>query len=438
MRVVVFGLGYVGSVTSACLAHLGHRVTGVDIDDVKVSAIRAGHAPVVEERLDEMIAAGVESGRLNATDRAVVVASDADVSIVCVGTPSGSHGSVDTSALRAVTHDIGTALAGRAAGHVVIFRSTMLPGTVEEQLVPILESTSGGRAGEDFHVAMCPEFLRESSGVADFFDPPFTAVGTEHDVAMEVATQLFDGVGGSPIRLSTKAAETLKYTCNAFHALKVSFANEVGRFCHEIGVDSREVMHTFCLDRQLNISPYYLRPGFSFGGSCLPKDVRALSQRARTLGIDLPVLSGILPSNEVHLRDAIDRVLASGPKRVALLGLTFKEGTDDLRESPFVELAETLLGKGVELRICDPDVDPSALRGANLSFVTDRLPHLAQLLVANPIEALNDADAVIVGTTNRHLQDALEWVDPTVPILDLTGRLDDRVESLDGFRGLSW
>ena len=328
--------------------------------------------------------------------------------------------------------------AGRPeSGHVVAIRSTVLPGTIDKIVVPALESASGRQAGRHFAVAACPEFLRESTSIEDFFDPPFTIIGAEHQMAAVQLRKLFGFVGDSVVEMDVRSAEALKYTCNAFHAAKVAFANEIGRFCHRNGADARVVMDAFCLDDRLNLGSYYLRPGFAFGGSCLPKDVRAIVHQSRHHDLDLPLLQSLLPSNNQHLEAAIDRILAMGVKRAALLGLSFKRGTDDLRESPAVELAEVLLGKGVSLQIFDPSVDPGALLGSNLSFVDEKLPHLGQLLRTDAEVAMEDAECAIVTSADCDVQQALISKRPP-RILDLTGQLWPEVEALPGFEGLAW
>lgn len=440
MRVAVFGLGYVGTVTAACLALHGHEVRGVDPERVKVDMISRGTSPVVEPEVDDLIAGAVRAGRLHATTEALEGVDGADISLVCVGTPSSRHGGTDLSILVRAVRQIGEALArapDRAPFHGVVVRSTVPPGTLEEVVVPTLEEALGEAAGPRFGVASCPEFLREGSGVTDFLSPPFTVVGIGDPRVAEELGRLLDFVD-APLRVvPARAAEALKYACNAFHAVKVSFANELTRALRPLGVDGRVVMELFCEDERLNISPRYLRPGFAFGGSCLPKDLRSLLYMGRMNCVDLPLLTGTVASNELTLRDVTGQVLSSGWRRIALMGLSFKAETDDLRESPNVELAETLLGKGLAIRIFDPVIQPSRLVGANLRYVEARLPHLRELLTDSPEDALRDADAAIVSSGAGAVIDALIAAPPPC-LLDLNGRLGERVEALPGYRGAGW
>jgi GDP-mannose 6-dehydrogenase len=431
MRVAVIGLGYVGTVTAACLASRGHDVWGVDVEAAKVDEIRAGRSPVAEPGLGTLIAETVTGGTLHATTSCAEALDEADVSLVCVGTPSAARGGTDLFYVRRAVDDLVAALrvvrppaSGR---HSVVIRSTVPPGTVDEVVIPALtegladtQVTAGA--------AMCPEFLREGSGVADFFAPPFVVVGTSDPHAAEAVTAMF-GFSGQPVRVvDVRTAEALKYACNAFHATKVSFTNEVSRLFRLLGVDAREV---------LNISPAYLRPGFAFGGSCLPKDLRSLLHLARINGADLPLLASTLATNELVISEAVDRVLACDTRTVALLGLSFKMNTDDLRESPKVELAERLVGKGFDVRIYDPVVHPARLVGSNRRYVESKLPHLERLLTYEPGEALLGAGAAIVSSSDQAVLEAL-LAAPPPHVIDLSGRLGSEVESLPGYEGLGW
>ncbi|HXY43280.1 MAG TPA: nucleotide sugar dehydrogenase [Acidimicrobiales bacterium] len=434
MKIAVFGLGYVGTVTAACLAARGHDVWGVDIDEHKVAMIAEGRTPVLEPGLGELVREGVARGSLHATRNTVDALDGAEISLVCVGTPSAASGGTDLSFVESATEDIAKVLAAsdRAALHAVVVRSTVPPGTVEGVVAPVLASI-GGRVG----TAMCPEFLREGSGVADFFDPPFTVVGTSDPDVAELLSSLF-GFLDQPVRVvPVRTAESVKYACNAFHATKVAFANEMGRVLRPLGIDSREVMALFCEDRRLNISPSYLRPGFAFGGPCLPKDLRSLLHLGRMNSVDLPLLAGTLSSNELVLADVVDRVTSEGGMRVALLGLSFKVSSDDLRESPSVRLAETLFGKGYSIRIHDPVVKPSQLIGTNRRYVESRLPHLQQLLADSASEALEGADTAIVSSSDEAVVSALLRARPQ-RIFDLSGRLGSAVEALPGYEGVGW
>ena len=441
MKVAVVGLGYVGTVTAACVASNGHDVWGVDVDAAKVDEIRAGRSPVAEPGLDALVAQAVAGGTLHATTSCLDALDGAEVSLVCVGTPSTARGGTDLSYVRRAVDDIVAALrvaAPPASGqHSVVIRSTVPPGTVEDVVAPAL---TGGLAGTGITIgaAMCPEFLREGSGIADFFASPFLVVGTCDPRVAEAVTSLF-GFLGQPVRVvDVRVAEALKYACNAFHATKVSFANEMSRLLRLLGVDSREVMSLFCEDQVLNISPAYLRPGFAFGGSCLPKDLRSLLHLARMNGADLPLLAGTLATNELVINEVVDRVVACDARTVALLGLSFKMNTDDLRESPNVELAERLIGKGFDVRIYDPVVNPARLIGANRRQVESKLPHLraaahppAQRGAARSrrrdrlLDRPRGPGRAAHAARRRHL-------------IDLSGRLGSEVESLPGYEGLGW
>lgn len=438
MKVAVFGLGYVGTVTAACLAANGHEVCGVDLDPDKVALVSSGRSPVVEPGLDRLVREARSSGRLRATTSAAEAVGPAKVSLLCVGTPSDSHGGTDLRHVHRVAADLGLALRKRRSGgatHVAVMRSTVPPGTVE-RIGDTLRSAAGD-AGPDVKVAMCPEFLREGTGVADFYSPPYTVIGAADPEVPELLRELFSFIH-RPVRVvDIRTAEALKYACNAFHAVKVSFANELGRAFRASGVDSREVMRLFCEDDRLNISSNYLRPGFAFGGSCLPKDLRSLVHMARMQSIDLPMLSGVLATNRLSVNDVVDRVVEGSGRTVALLGLSFKMDSDDLRESPYVELAETLVGKGYEVRIYDPIVHPARLVGANRVHVETKLPHLRSILVDSPEESLRGADLAIVSIPAPEVVGALLRHPPS-RILDLDGRLGARVEALDGYQGASW
>lgn len=439
MKVAVFGLGYVGSVTAACLAANGHDVWGVDVDDAKVDPINAGASPVVEPGLDELIAKAVAAGNLHATLDPREALDRADVSLVCVGTPSSPNGGTDLSHIRNAVRDIAeasrTVCAPVSGFHSIVIRSTVPPGTVDDVVGPAL---SGAATGFGFGTAMCPEFLREGSGLADFFAPPFVVVGTNDERVGEALTELFGFLDTEVQVVDVRSAEALKYACNAFHATKVSFANEMGRIFRHFDVDSRQVMELFCQDTSLNISPYYLKPGFAFGGSCLPKDLRSVLHLARMNDTDLPLLAGTLATNELVVRDVVDRVVAgSGGREVALLGLSFKTATDDLRESPSVELAERLIGKGFNLRIYDSIVNPERLVGANRRHVESKLPHLRRVLTGDATVALQQADIALVSSHDDAVIAALQAAPPP-RIIDLSGRLGPGVEALPGYEGIGW
>jgi len=437
VKVAVFGMGYVGSVTAACLAEHGHVVTGVDPDRHKLLAIETGAAPVNEPGLDRLVATGRTSGHLHVTTEAEDALDRSELSLVCVGTPSRPNGTLDTRHVLRVCEQVGSWLAGTDRFYSVVVRSTVLPGSVDLELLPALESASGKRAGRDFGVAFCPEFLRESTAVADFYDPPFTVCGATDERTMEAVRTLFGFLRRPFHAVPVATAEAVKYACNAFHAVKITFANEVARFASAVGIDARDVMQLVREDTRLNVSPAYLHPGFAFGGSCLPKDLRALVHQARLADRDLPMLASVLPSNDQQVAIAARHVLDSGARTVGLLGLSFKAGTDDLRESPYVELAETLIGKGVDLRIHDPDVRTDRVFGSNRTYMEEHLPHLGRILCDDPREALADAEGAVVGEVDAAT--AAEVVRANPPfVLDLCGRLAAEVEALPGYQGLAW
>jgi UDP-glucose 6-dehydrogenase len=470
MKVVVVGLGYVGAVTAACLAAGGHDVWGVDIDQAKVDDLGAGRSPVAEPGLDALVARAVADGRLHATSSCEQALDRAEMSLVCVGTPATQRGATDLSFLRRAVTEIARALSAvdRApGGHSVVIRSTVPPGTTDQVVAPALARIAGQadqpghaaskashNAGETSHtigetsrdagearravgVAMCPEFLREGCGIADFHEPPLLVAGTADARAADAVRRLFAFLGQPVQVVDTRVAEALKYTCNAFHATKVAFANEVGRLCRPFGVDSRQLMTLFCQDQVLNISPSYLRPGFAFGGSCLPKDLRSLLHLARVHDADLPLLAATLATNELSVADVIDRVIASGARVVAMFGLSFKMNTDDLRDSPNVEVAERLIGKGFEVRIFDHEVNPARLVGANRRYVESKLPHLSRLLAREPAEALFGADIAIVSAGSPLVRDAL-LAAPPPRLIDLSGQLGTELEALPGYEGIGW
>lgn len=438
MRISVFGLGYVGCVSAACLAARGHEVIGVDVNPVKIDLVTRGQAPVVEERIGELTADVVRSGALRATTDVAEAVRGSEVSLVCVGTPSAPNGSLSTAYLERVAEQIGAVLGELDHRHTVVFRSTMLPGTSLNLLVPILEKSSGRTAGVDFGVAVNPEFLREGTSVRDFFEPPKTVIGELDPASGDMVAALYDGLPGDVFRVEIPVAEMIKYADNSFHALKIGFANELGSIARALGLDSHQVMDVFLADRKLNVSPAYLRPGFAFGGSCLPKDLRGLVYAARRADLSVPILEHILPSNEEHLRRAFELVAATGKRKVGLFGLSFKPGTDDLRESPLVELAERLLGKGYDLRIYDANVTMSRLIGANREYIEQRLPHLGDLLSSSVDEVLEHAEVCLVGCKDPDVLEALPHGGDQV-IIDLV-RIPDAGErrAEPGYVGLAW
>ncbi len=377
MRVSIFGLGYVGCVSAACLARDGHEVIGVDVNPVKVASIAAGKSPIIEPGLDELMRDMVRSGQLRASIDAQRAVRDTDISLICVGTPSNPNGSLNTRYVESVCQEIGLAINHKREYHTVVVRSTVLPGTVNEKVVPILEEFSGRRAGDDFGVTMNPEFLREGSAISDYYDPSFIVIGQYNERSGDAVQELYSSINAQLIRTSIKTAEMMKYANNSFHALKISFANEIGNICKAHGIDGRDVMEIICQDSRLNISPVYMKPGFAFGGSCLPKDLRALLYRTKERDIDSPLLSSIMASNQRQIERGIQMVEKAGGKSVGILGLSFKAGTDDVRESSIVPLIETLVGRGYKVSVYDETVDLPRLIGANRSYVEEALPHIA-------------------------------------------------------------
>lgn len=407
MKISIFGLGYVGAVSLACLSRDGHDVIGVDIDRTKLELIMAGKTPVVEEGMVDLMERVAASGKVSVTTDARQAVRDSDISLICVGTPSAANGSQDQGAVLRLAADIGHAIKAKPAQHVVVFRSTLVPGTVEDVLRPIIEEHSGKKDGVDFHLCFQPEFLREGSSIRDYDKPPFTIVGANHDYPVEQLSSLFGHLPCKFIKTSVRSAEMMKYCCNNFHALKITFANETARLCDALGVDPFEVMDLVCQDTQLNISKAYLKPGFAFGGSCLPKDLRATTYLAKKHDVEIPMLAGILPSNRTHLDLAFQKIMDSGKRKIGFIGLSFKTGTDDLRESPLVTLAEMLIGKGMQLSIYDPEVHLAKLLGANRSFVEKHLPHIGEMLLADIAEVIAQSELLVVGLTGAEVSDAL-------------------------------
>jgi GDP-mannose 6-dehydrogenase len=419
LAVSVFGLGYVGCVSATCLAARGHHVVGVDANPDKIEFLRRGQSPVVEERIGELTAEVVGAGRLTVTADPAEAVLGSDVSIVCVGTPSAAGGRLSTRYLESVSEEIGQALASKDGWHVVVFRSTMVPGTCENLLVPILEQASGKRVGIDFGVCVNPEFLREGTSVWDFENPPKTVVGESDARSGSAVMSLYDGLNGPRFRVPIAVAEMTKYVDNSFHALKVTFGNEIGTLCATLGLDSHQVMDIFLTDTKLNISAAYLRPGFAFGGSCLPKDVRALTHTARSHDLELPVLANIMVSNEMQIRRVVDNILAVGKRKIGIFGLAFKSGTDDLRESPMVEVAERLIGKGYDVRIYDANVELSRLLGGNRAYLEERLPHIRQLLTGEIETVLDHGEVFIAGTKDPAVVNAIDSLREDRIIIDL-------------------
>ena len=420
MRVSVFGLGYVGCVTASCVSKSGHQVIGVDIDAEKVAAVNAGTPPVVEPGLGELLAELVGAHRLRATVSAAEAVRQTDVGLICVGTPGRANGQLGVAALERIGQEIGQALAGRTEPYTVVLRSTVLPGTTERVLIPALRAGAGRELACQLRVAVNPEFMREGSSLRDFAHPPFTLVGSDDSGTASVLRSLYADVAAPFVHTAVRTAEMVKYVSNAFHALKVCFANEIGDVCAALGADAHEVMRVFLMDRKLNVSEAYLRPSYAFGGSCLPKDLRALMHAARTVDVSLPLLSAILPSNDGQIRRAVETVLETRKRRIGVVGLAFKPGTDDLRESPMVALIEALIGKGCDVRVLDPNVAIARLRGANRRYIEEEIPHIASLICDNVEALVAHAEVLVVGNASDEAERALAAAGPHHVVVDLT------------------
>ena len=438
MKVSVFGLGYVGSVSAASFAADGHEVIGVDVNPDKVASLSEGRSPIVEKGLDELIARGAADGSLRATTSTRDAVDHTDLSLICVGTPSRRNGSLDLTYLERVCEQIGEALARKPSYHVVVVRSTVLPGTTHDVVIPALERTSGKKYGAGFGVSINPEFLREGTALQDFRNPPMTLVGHNYRSDAQPTEALYARVDAPLVTTSIRTAEMIKYASNTWHALKVCFANEVGNLCKRLEIDSHEVMDIFCRDDKLNLSSYYMKPGFAFGGSCLPKDVRAMQYRAKEVDLDMPVIQSILGSNQMQIQHAVDMVIESGRRRVGLLGFSFKAGTDDLRESPIVIMAEALLGKGYELRIYDRNVSLARLVGANKTYINTQIPHLSALLCETVDEVLAHSDVIVVGNNAPEFAEALKRTRPEQAVIDLVRVRANRNEIPARYQGICW
>lgn len=437
--VSVFGLGYVGSVTAACLAHLGHRVIGVDVNSAKVAMTSAGKCSIIEARMDELMAEAHHSLRLTATGDAGTAIRDSEISFVCVGTPSQRNGKLDLSHVEHVCGEIGGALRGKTSPHLVAIRSTVLPGTTGSVVIPRIEAASGQKAGPGFQVCYNPEFMREGSAVEDFFHPPYTILGANDPAQLAPLREIYQWASSEIFETSLAVAEMVKYVSNAFHALKVGFANELGTLSKHLGVDTATVTKIFTSDNRLNISPAYLKPGFAFGGSCLPKDLRALSYRARELDLHLPLLDAIMASNHEHIERAVEAVLRTKKKNVGLLGLSFKAGTDDLRESPQVQLTKRLLGEGCQIRIWDQNVSLGQLTGSNRQFIQEVIPHIGSLLTSSLQEVVENSDVIIIGTASIDHEMLRQFLRPEQTIFDLVNLDKSRRPGGPSFyEGICW
>jgi GDP-mannose 6-dehydrogenase len=436
MKISIFGIGYVGCVSAACFARAGHDVIGVDVNPTKVEIINSGASPIVEPGIGDVIRDVVKEGKLSATTDTAHAVKSTDISLICVGTPSKPNGSLDLGHVRRVCEQIGAALADKTERHTIVIRSTMLPGSIESVAQPAIESTSGKKAGKDFGLGVNPEFLREGTSLKDFYAPPFTLIGTDDEQTAEIVSGLYHGIDAPVFTTSMKTAEMVKYVCNCFHALKVSFANEIGNICKALELDSHEVMNVFCADTKLNLSSYYLKPAFAFGGSCLPKDLRAVTYKAKELDVEVPLLTAISITNRLQIERALDMVLRTGKKRIGILGFSFKAGTDDLRESPMVTLIETLIGKGLELVIYDRDVSLARLFGSNREYIEHEIPHIAKLMRGTIDEVLNASDTIVIGNKSEEFRQIESRLRPEQTVIDLV-RLFDR-RSDNGYQGICW
>ncbi|WP_320006507.1 UDP-glucose/GDP-mannose dehydrogenase family protein [Maridesulfovibrio sp.] len=437
MKVSVFGLGYVGAVSAGCLAKEGHRVIGVDPNQTKVDIINSGQTPIIEDEIGDILREAVQDGILRATTSAEEAIQGSEISLVCVGTPSKPNGSLDLSYVERVCSEIGTVLKGKDEFHVVVIRSTILPGSMRSVVIPALEAGSGKVAGVDFGVCNNPEFLREGTSVYDFYNPPKTVIGESDPKSGEMLASLYAGIGAPLIRTDMEVAEMVKYADNNWHAVKVAFANEIGAVCKEAGIDSHKVMDIFCQDTKLNISSYYLKPGFAFGGSCLPKDVRALTYKANIMGVDLPLLSNVLRSNRRHIQRGLSLIMDKGNRKVGFLGFSFKAGTDDLRESPLVAVIEQLIGKGYELSLYDRNVNTAKLLGANRDYIMNRIPHISKLMVDDIESVLEHAETIVIGNNSPEFKDIQARIRPGQVVVDLV-RITEPSPEGGAIDGICW
>jgi len=434
----IFGLGYVGAVTAACLAERGFRVLGVDVNPAKVEMINAGVTPIVEEKIGDIIKDVVQDNRLTATVDVQQAIAETNSSLICVGTPSRANGDLELTYVKRVAEQIGAALASKDEYHTVILRSTVLPGTTEDVVQPILEEFSGKQVGKDFGLCFNPEFLREGSSVKDFHAPPFTLVGTQHEQDADVVRELYGWLDAEFLVEDIRTAEMVKYINNSYHAVKVAFANEVGRLCEALKIDSHAVMNIFCKDTKQNLSAYYLKPGYAFGGSCLPKDLRAILYKAKSADVDMELFQSTLTSNRTQIEAGIKAIERLKNRKVGLLGLSFKAGTDDLRESPMVTLVETLLGRGYEIRIFDENVSLSRLVGSNKAYIEQELPHISEMLHESMEDVIAASDTIVIGNPDPRFADVARQVPPGKQVVDLVRIVPEWLSGLDNYHGIGW
>ena len=438
MRISIFGLGYVGSVSAGCLANEGHKIIGVDPVQTKVDLINQGKTPIIEKDIGEIIQRAVKDGRLQGTTETVEAVKDTELSFICVGTPSQQNGNLDLKFIRRVCESIGSALKHKSDSHVVVIRSTILPGTMRNVILPTLEEYSGKKAGKDFELGVNPEFMREGSAVYDYYNPPKIVIGEKQKKCGDLLAKLYEKIDAPLIRTDIETAEMVKYVDNIWHSLKITFANEIGIICKSIGVDSHALMQIFCQDKKLNISPVYLKPGFAFGGSCLPKDLRAMTYKARSMDLDLPILDSILRSNRMQIERAIQLVTQKGNKKVGVFGFSFKAGTDDLRESPLVKVIERLIGKGYDIRLYDRNVNIASLTGANREYILNSIPHISKLMMATMDGVLEHGDTIVIGNADPEFKSVLARLRPGQIVVDLV-RITEKYQGSDlNYEGICW
>lgn len=437
MNISVFGLGYVGTICCGCFAKDGHNVIGVDISKVKVDLINQGQSPIIESGIGEIISEVVNDGKLKAMQDSEEAVLNTDITLICVGTPSKPNGSLDLNYVERCCEEIGKALKKKKEYHIIVGRSTFLPGTSREIVIPTIERNSGKKVGKDFGFCYNPEFMREGSSVYDFYNPPKTVIGAIDERSANVVKELYKNLSEEIIVTLLEVSEMVKYADNNFHAVKITFANEIGRICKRLNIDSYEVMDIFCKDTKLNLSASYLMPGFAFGGSCLPKDNRALCYKARTMDVETPLLNSLLESNQKQVRNVVKVIIEKGKKKIGVLGFSFKAGTDDLRESPMVEVIETLLGKGYEIKLYDKNVNMARLMGANKQFIESHIPHIAQLMCENIEEVINDSEVLVIGNKTEEFKNVLYKISENKIVIDLV-RIDRSWQTEGNYYGLLW
>lgn len=438
MRVCIFGMGYVGCVTGACFAELGHKVLGVEPNQVKVDLINSGKSPIIEKDIDTLMAKVVGAGSFVATSDWTAAIHDSELALVCVGTPSRSNGSIDLRYVQRVCEQIGTALASHPGRFTVVIRSTVMPGTMDSIVIPTLEQSSGRKVGRDFGLCMHPEFLREGTSIYDFYNPPKTVIGQYDEASGKALAALYTKIPGPLIHTELRVAEMVKYADNCFHAVKVTFANEIGNICKEANVDSHAVMNIFCQDTKLNLSPYYLKPGFAFGGSCLPKDLKAITHEARAMDLDVPMLNAVLESNSRQIGRVVNKLLSCKGRSLGFLGLSFKGGTDDLRSSPIVEVIETMLGKGFTIKIYDQHVSLARLIGANKEYIEKEIPHISNLMCSSARDLVEQSDVIVISHKEESFRQALEFLTPGKLVIDLVRIVDSNQWNGCEYYGICW